>query len=295
MYSGPAMPTLITRNSSSSINESTSDSMSDISVSPTNTFSRKQSPPSPSATTVTNGSPYPSPNRPNGLNSSVNQGKRAFDFNYAATSSGPTEFSPKTSMAGPSSPYNSANHWQNAYTGQSLTQTLMPEALDTPADEKDDIFLPLSPDTAAPFSINFPHRDSVGSDGAFSPPTTSKSSMSAAERREHSRRHSRIHSRNLSVFFPKPGESSSSPFAPLPETPEHEAVNIPSASVKAWSAGNKGSIGSAHYARQGSNTSLNSMNGQELDAKKVNARRGHHHRHSLSHKWVDFFCACDIG
>lgn len=39
-------------------------------------------------------------------------------------------------------------------------------------------------------------------------PSKANSNLTAAERRDHSRKHSRVHSRNLSVFFPRPGSEA---------------------------------------------------------------------------------------
>lgn len=113
--------------------------------------------------------------------------------------------------------------------------------LETPADEKDDVFLPM-PSMSSPYKVAFPLTNS-GNSSPFSPSFTS--SMLPSDRKEHSRRHSRIHSRNLSVFFPQPSDRV------IPE--ENHEQDIPS---------------QLRSSQSGSNS-----------------RRGHHHKHSLSHNF----------
>ena len=172
------------------------------------------------------------------------------------------ELSPKTSAT-------------NGNTWQSLSH-LQPEALDTPADERDDIFLPLSPpSSAAPYIVAFP------TNGLTSPQTPSF--MSAADRREHTRRHSRIHSRNLSVFFPRPDQNNGgSPLSISPTEPTHTPtmVDIPTASVRAYQGVNRSTAD--WRAAQPSAASANVV--QDMDSAGGRSRRGHHHRHSMSHK-----------
>jgi hypothetical protein len=146
-----------------------------------------------------------------------------------------------------------------------------PEAIaESPNDEERDEFLPLTPVGASPYSVNFP------TSGSSQPPTPqsanftqSNGNMTAAERREHSRRHSRVHSRNLSVFFPRPGEQQ--PWSAQELRGEQLAapapIDIPPTSASPFGA----------------------WNGFEgTSPQKANSRRGHHHRHSVSHKFVHY-------
>lgn len=72
-----------------------------------------------------------------------------------------------------------------------------PEGLSpTNANERDDIFLPLSPNSAAPYNVTF---GSTNTSAASTP-------MTALSGQSHARKHSRIHERNLSAFFPRPGQ-----------------------------------------------------------------------------------------
>ena len=262
--SGPALghshhPSLSHRDSASSLN-----SLSSINTD-TATLSSSATDVSPTDTRSGPISPAALSKQP--ANSTSPSKARNFEFNYNQSPgwANSAEFSPKTSSVGPAS---SAYAWQS----------LQPNMLDTPAEEKEDIFLPLASDAGSPFAMNFPnHRDSTSSDNSTASPTLSKSS------REHSRRHSRIHSRNLSVFFPRPGENGPA-FGNLPQTPEDETLtDIPSASVQGWAGGSRGSMGSL-ASRQGAQ-GMNGIPSPELEAKKAAMnRRGHHHRHSLSHK-----------
>lgn len=196
------------------------------------------------------------------------------------TSNGMDELSPKSSMP---------HQWQS----------LVPEDLQTPADEKDDVFLPLSPNSSTPYQVNFGYQSRPANSWtptAQEPITPSRSNsissgnMTAAERREHSRRHSRIHSRNLSVFFPRPEVGQPSPLI-IPEDsviPE-SSVNIPTASIRAWTgqSATGSQISRSRIVGNQSVTHANAAATSPIEENgKPSSRRGHHHRHSLSHKLV---------
>ena len=152
-------------------------------------------------------------------------------------------------------------------------------------EEQDDEFLPMT----SPFSPNYSmsannspvysmhnRRDSTSSNGS-SVPQSPVRNMTAAERREHSRRHSRVHSRNLSVFFPRP-EQKGLPGYQTRDSVDQEgspasatvAVDVPGAATKGWGFANGMSGQSAPSSDDGHS--------------QPNSRRGHHHRHSMSHK-----------
>ena len=184
------------------------------------------------------------------------------------------------------------------------------EPLDAPnsleEDEEGDIFLPLNPNS--PFSPNYSmgggsssnpnspssaigggRRDSGSFRVNSGPPPSSSQQMTAAERREHSRRHSRVHSRNLSVFFPRPEQQG----LPGYQTHEHDneeedgvnasvAVDIPGAETRGWGFSNKQMPTRAN--QQASQQYL----GQSDESAMPNSRRGHHHRHSMSHNLFPF-------
>lgn len=113
--------------------------------------------------------------------------------------------------------------------------------------EKDDEFLPL-PSASSPSSFVVPNHSTPLSRG------------------EHARKPSRIHERNLSTFFPRPGqvgEGYGDAFDD-PHGPGHVAgvQDVPSAAGDAFvdDPSGKGKVG----------------------------RRGHHHKHSVSHNFFSF-------
>ncbi|EIN14641.1 hypothetical protein PUNSTDRAFT_96639 [Punctularia strigosozonata HHB-11173 SS5] len=144
------------------------------------------------------------------------------------------------------------------------------------------------PPSPSPSSQGFSPSPSFGSAASSDslPPTTS---------REHARRHSRIHSRNLSIFFPRPG---SLPTHTIAEdgtqelelgvdgetTLEAPVMNIPHAppSPEMLRSGFK------FGGRQGDDGAALPANGTPTSASSHSARRGHHHKHSLSHNFFSF-------
>jgi hypothetical protein len=144
------------------------------------------------------------------------------------------------------------------------------------AEEAEDEFLPLNspftPNYSMNGSISPARRDSLGT----SPTAQGFASMTAAEKREHSRRHSRVHSRNLSVFFPRPEQIGAPGYqAPGSESPAGPsngyAVDVPVAQTQGWGYKEGGRAEPAAIGRDDAKT-------------QANSRRGHHHRHSMSHK-----------
>lgn len=121
------------------------------------------------------------------------------------------------------------------------------------------------------------------------------------------RRHSRIHSRNLSVFFPRPG---SLPHASIAEDGSQEIVYgargeapvsvMPSASPGPYERMNRPPSqkrfgeGFTFGGRTNSTSSTSSSDGAGMDnvnggpASTHSVRRGHHHKHSMSHNLFSF-------
>ena len=113
----------------------------------------------------------------------------------------------------------------------------------------------------------------------------------------HSRRHSRLHSRNLSVFFPRPGSLPHSTIAedgaqeleisPPTDVPPATGVPMPSASPTVSRPTKKFGEGFTFGGRPppivdgGAST-------EEQPPLPRGARRGHHHKHSLSHNFFSF-------
>lgn len=173
---------------------------------------------------------------------------------------------------------------------------------------------PFSPSTPSPLSGSFPipqsasypplgHSSDTPSTLVGSPngngltngnglPSSPSSASSA-----HTRRHSRLHSRNLSVYFPRPGSLPVTTIdedgaqeinfsTPTPSSFTHgadEGVLIPSASSPA--AGQR-------TFREGFTFGArppDSLPSAELPPGSTQAsRRGHHHKHSLSHNFFSF-------
>lgn len=174
---------------------------------------------------------------------------------------------------------------------------------------------PFSPSTPSPLGSSFPIPQSASyppqgfsSDSSTtligSPPKVNGlsngnglPSLPSVNSPAHSRRHSRLHSRNLSVFFPRPGslpvttidedgtqeiDFSSSTSSDLTHSGE-EGVLMPSASSPA-SGQRSFREGFTFGARP-----PDSLPSAELPPGSAKAgRRGHHHKHSLSHNFFSF-------
>lgn len=128
--------------------------------------------------------------------------------------------------------------------------------------EEEDVFLPMSPNPSSPFKIN---------GGGSSSPLTPGFNGGA---QSHARKHSRIHERNLSAFFPRPGAGS-------PAVGYGDTYEDPNGS------GRHGGVSDVPSA--GSSPGYGANGDSGLDSGKSKAgRRGHHHRHSLSHNFFSF-------
>ncbi|PWY99025.1 hypothetical protein BCV70DRAFT_201246 [Testicularia cyperi] len=153
---------------------------------------------------------------------------------------------------------------------------------------------------------------------AVDEPRVDFSKMTLAERREHSRRHSNVHSRNLSVFFPRPGTDAEmeADQAKAREVFDRQG-SVPTtreASASASASHIDSHSGSNIHRRTGSgdrpqitvstdasilsprSASLAALEGKaatasglaapsretELAPSPTKSRRGHHHRHSVA-------------
>lgn len=116
--------------------------------------------------------------------------------------------------------------------------------------EEDDVFLPLASDPQTPFTASL-----ISSNGRT--PTI------PAAGQQHQRKHSRIHERNLSAFFPRPGQAPGTGYGDTYEDPNASPYQPPA---------------------------VRDMPPARDDATPEDARgksrRGHHHRHSLSHNFA---------
>ncbi|TFK82872.1 hypothetical protein K466DRAFT_666245 [Polyporus arcularius HHB13444] len=150
---------------------------------------------------------------------------------------------------------------------------------------------PFSPITPSPLSASFPPQQL-----AMPPQYKMSASNTAPELHQPTspadgapkavpaRRHSRIHSRNLSVYFPRPGSLPSTTIAEdgaqeLDFRPE-ESVPIPSASPGPGQRSFR--EGFTFGARPPSSAS------PAQPSSAGASRRGHHHKHSLSHNFFSF-------
>jgi hypothetical protein len=112
----------------------------------------------------------------------------------------------------------------------------------------------------------------------------------------HSRRHSRVHSRNLSVFFPRPGSLPHSTIAedgsqeieisPPTDGPAPPAgVPMPSASPTLSRPPKKFGEG---FTFGGRPPPIVASTEEQQPPLPRGSRRGHHHKHSLSHNFFSF-------
>jgi hypothetical protein len=169
---------------------------------------------------------------------------------------------------------------------------------------------PFTPTSPSPLSMSFPSQHIPSSttngrinshsqpslNGAEPPPSPSASS--------HPRRHSRLHSRNLSIFFPQPGSLPHSTIAedgtqeleiaPCSEDSSPAGVPMPSASPTISRSMQKFGEGFTFGARPPSGVNGGpQMNGQPSLPRT--SRRGHHHKHSLSHNFFSFLEPGSMG
>ncbi|KAF8179850.1 hypothetical protein BJ912DRAFT_929496 [Pholiota molesta] len=167
---------------------------------------------------------------------------------------------------------------------------------------------PFSPVSPSPLSASFPAV--VHANGMAPPPPALATSHSASEALDgptapkHARRHSRMHSRNLSVFFPRPGslphtaisedgaqevELVADEEAPLRQHPgtaparrrRPRPADAPRAGLHLWPA--PAVVGPAD-ARADDGHPLRERVGVVV----LGSKRGHHHKHSLSHNFFSF-------
>ncbi|KIM57721.1 hypothetical protein SCLCIDRAFT_1219241 [Scleroderma citrinum Foug A] len=110
----------------------------------------------------------------------------------------------------------------------------------------------------------------------------------------HTRRHSRLHSRNLSIFFPRPHATISEVERPEDEeapAPPPEHLLIPTAQSEPILAPGRGrgELDSS-FTFGGIPKSESLPDGIEASGlgQGVKTRRGHHHKHSVSHNFFSF-------
>ncbi|KAG2136635.1 hypothetical protein DEU56DRAFT_804990 [Suillus clintonianus] len=158
---------------------------------------------------------------------------------------------------------------------------------------------------SSPFRASHARVRSISS-GPFVPPVSSPlantfhvplhpfepdSSNDAADGgRGHGRRHSRMHSRNLSIFFPRPHATISEDLpsdvesAPNNRSQSQIDLHIPVSQSEPLQIGHDRT---ASFSFGSSGTMPKSDSTGAVPA-GVTARRGHHHKHSLSHNFFSF-------
>ncbi|KAF8916674.1 hypothetical protein CPB85DRAFT_1289054 [Mucidula mucida] len=163
------------------------------------------------------------------------------------------------------------------------------------------ISTPYSPPLPSPLSFSFP-RDGQPITASVSAPESLLSEPNAAPK-TNPRRHARLHSRNLSVFFPRPGSLPSTAIAEDGsqelEIPSHVAApisNIPSADpsvsrrtdLPRTPLGAGFTFGARPLSTNGNVSSDLPMPPHMSKSSSSSTRRGHHHKHSLSHNFFSF-------
>ena len=113
----------------------------------------------------------------------------------------------------------------------------------------------------------------------------------------HSRRHSRLHSRNLSIFFPRPGSLPHSAIAEdgaqelviesRDDAPDAAGVPMPSASPTLSRPQKRLGEGFTFGGRPPSVQNGDGLIDEQAPLGRT-SRRGHHHKHSLSHNFFSF-------
>lgn len=150
---------------------------------------------------------------------------------------------------------------------------------------------PLSNSFSPPRPSMFPHPPDSPSFASFafpqsvSAPEMQQGSLSPgqpATSRRHT--HNRIHSRNLSVFFPRPGM--------LPEpTIEEDSVSVdiiaPATTLRERSSNDGLRTGFRFGGTPSTSTPDSSLTPSSSSGSRP-SRRGHHHKHSMSHNFFSF-------
>ncbi|GAA5919637.1 hypothetical protein JCM6882_006885 [Rhodosporidiobolus microsporus] len=120
--------------------------------------------------------------------------------------------------------------------------------------------------------MNSPSRqlDAVAEEEDQGGPARITSSASAPRQEAHARKHSRIHERNLSAFFPRPGQRGEG-YGGTYDDPHAAPFQAGVADMQSSPSGR---------ARR--------PESPETPSKPQAGRRGHHHRHSVSHNLFPF-------
>lgn len=174
-----------------------------------------------------------------------------------------------------------------SHNGHSRTHSALPAAIKITAptpiaatapplpgpSPEDDEFLPLSPPPGTQL-FTVPQSTSTSDSAVSSYPTPPTTASNSSHSTAHARKHSRIHERNLSAFFPRPGQQSS-------------AVGYGDTYQDPTGAGAHGGETAVPSAGPGGMRSVSGGSAGGDEGAKA-ARRGHHHKHSMSHNFFSF-------
>jgi hypothetical protein len=173
---------------------------------------------------------------------------------------------------------------------------------------------PFTPASPSPLSMTFPSQDVPSSTTNSELLTTSSSDFQRGSHihtnaratlyglepppspsaSTHSRRHSRLHSRNLSVFFPRPGslphstivEDGSQEIEISPPTDDSSPAGVPMPSASPTLSRPPKKFGEGFTF--GGRPPPIADSTEEQPPLPRGSRRGHHHKHSLSHNFFSF-------
>jgi hypothetical protein len=142
---------------------------------------------------------------------------------------------------------------------------------------------PFSPSFPSPLSATFPSP----------PPHSPTSPTSPITSANPSHRHTRLHSRNLSVFFPRPNALPHTAIAEdgAQELEFTDQSSAPTSSIPSEdSNSNKGQLvpGFSFGRQPPSSTDASPSPGASQPPTGGMSRRGHHHKHSMSHNFFSF-------
>lgn len=133
-------------------------------------------------------------------------------------------------------------------------------------------------------SFGQPHRRAPSI--SFSSPLSPSGANGGAQSSAFSasgKRHGRIHSRNLSVFFPRPENAAATAIAEDEDEPVNSNIPTSPRRLEGFQFGS--TPGGGSDAEAGTPTSPPTG---MLNNRNIAKRRGHHHKHSVSHSFFSF-------
>lgn len=157
---------------------------------------------------------------------------------------------------------------------------------------------PYSPPMPSPLSFSFPRDEPkpppIPSSSSLPAPTTSidRERTPPPPSTSHNRRHSRLHSRNLSVFFPRPGTLPATAIAEdgsqEVEIPAYSDIPAADSSVSLRKQRPKTPLGQGFTFGAKPPPGHNASDAPVPPLMGKTTRRGHHHKHSMSHNFFSF-------